>query len=251
MPESDLCPSLSVTMKSGWLKRINYSTSCDTTILAMRRGMTKTMNRDLLLASTNQGKIRELTQMLLDVPVHLLSLTDFPSFPVPDEPGETFEANAAIKATTYGRLSGVLTLADDSGLEVAALGGAPGVHSARYGGEGATDAEKMIRLLEEIKTLGTNDRRARFVCVVALFDPMTERQEIFTGMCAGRLATEPCGSLGFGYDPIFIPDNYQESFAQLPTNIKQRISHRAQALNSTRQYLLRHFETIDLPDIAR
>jgi XTP/dITP diphosphohydrolase len=203
--------------------------------------------RELLLASTNAGKIRELTELLAGVPVRLRSLTEFPHLDIAEETGETFDDNAAIKAEFYGRLTNLSTLADDSGLEVAALGGAPGVHSARYAGAGATDEQRTARLLEELKRAeelkrgGVFDRSARFVCVVALYETETEEFRFFRGVCEGRIAGQPRGSHGFGYDPVFIPDGYDESFAELPPDVKRRISHRARALSGAKRYLLGRF----------
>jgi XTP/dITP diphosphohydrolase len=203
---------------------------------------------DLLLASTNGGKIRELTQLLDDMPVNLHNLAEFPELSSVEETGETFEENAAIKAVFYGRLSGLLTLADDSGLEVEALGGRPGVRSARYAGVNATDEQRMIQLLEELKRTGAQHRSARFVCVMALYQPLTADLELFKGICLGRIAAEARGSNGFGYDPIFIPNGYDASFAELPSLIKGQISHRARALAEVHSYLLSRFELTYLPD---
>jgi XTP/dITP diphosphohydrolase len=207
--------------------------------------MCRAMNnhRELLLASTNAGKIRELTELLAGVPVKLRSLTEFPHLDAPEETGETFDDNAAIKAAFYGRLTNLPTLADDSGLEVAALGNAPGVHSARYAGAGATDAERTARLLEELRRSGAADRSARFVCVVALYETETGEFRFFRGVCTGRIAEEPRGSHGFGYDPVFIPEGYEESFAELPPQVKRRISHRARALSGAKNYLRSRFES--------
>jgi XTP/dITP diphosphohydrolase len=134
-----------------------------------------------------------------------------------------------------------LTLADDSGLEVAALGGAPGVYSARYAGVGATDAERTSKLLLELASTGDEERRARFVCVIALADAEGAQVETFTGTCEGSIAREPRGTHGFGYDPVFIPDGYQESFGQLSSAVKHKISHRARALQKACAFLLERF----------
>jgi XTP/dITP diphosphohydrolase len=206
--------------------------------------MTDTLRRDLLIASTNAGKLLELARLLEGVAVNLRTLTEFPQFPIAEESGETFEANAAIKAAHYGRLSGLLTLADDSGLEVAALGGRPGVHSARYAGEDATDGQRIMRLLDELGASADQDRRARFVCVMALYDPANEALNCFRGICRGRLAVVPRGSGGFGYDPIFIPDGYDASFAELPSQVKGQISHRARALSDVRKYILTRYASV-------
>jgi XTP/dITP diphosphohydrolase len=203
----------------------------------------KTNHRgELLLATSNAGKVRELAQLLEGLPVRLRDLSEFEPVAPVEETGETFDENASLKATFYGRLTGRLTLADDSGLEVEALGGAPGVRSARYAGADATDGQRVARLLEELKGVGDAERGARFVCVLALFDPAAQRLQLFRGVCAGRIAASARGSEGFGYDPVFVPEGYDLSFAELPSGIKQRISHRARALAEARRHLARLFD---------
>jgi XTP/dITP diphosphohydrolase len=192
---------------------------------------------ELLLATSNAGKVRELAQLLEGLHLTLRNLSEFESVPTVEETGVTFEENASLKATFHGRRTGLLTLADDSGLEVEALNGAPGVRSARYAGEDATDGQRVARLLEELKGTSDVEGRARFVCVLALFDPEVSRLRTFRGVCAGRIAATARGSQGFGYDPVFVPEGYDLSFAELPTEIKQRISHRALALADARDYL--------------
>lgn len=199
--------------------------------------MTKRHRGELLLATSNTGKVRELAQLLEGLPVKLHHLSEFEPVTPVEETGETFDDNASLKAIFYGQRTGLLTLADDSGLEVDALGGAPGVRSARYAGADATDGQRVARLIEELTGSGYDARRARFVCVLALFDPATARIRTFHGVCAGRIATSARGSQGFGYDPVFVPEGYDLSFAELPTEIKQRISHRARALAAARDYL--------------
>lgn len=203
---------------------------------------------ELIVATTNAGKAIELAGLLAGVGVRLLSLAEFPHVEAVEETGATFAENAAIKATFYGRLFGKMTLADDSGLEVDALGGAPGVHSARYAGEGASDSRRVARLLEELAQSGARDRRARFVCVVAIYETATGELRLFRGVCEGRIAAQPCGANGFGYDPIFIPDGYDESFAQLPSRVKQQISHRARALAGAKAHLLSRFGAASAAD---
>jgi XTP/dITP diphosphohydrolase len=199
--------------------------------------MTTAHRAELLLATSNAGKVRELAQLLEGLPLTLRNLSEFEPVPIVEETGETFEENASLKATFYGRRAGLLTLADDSGLEVEALNGAPGVRSARYAGEDATDGQRVARLLEDLKGTSDVERRARFVCVLALFDPAAARLQTFRGVRAGRIAKAARGSQGFGYDPVFVPEGYDLSFAELPARIKQRISHRALALADARDYL--------------
>jgi XTP/dITP diphosphohydrolase len=196
---------------------------------------------ELLLATSNAGKVRELAQLLEGLPVRLRSLSEFEPAPAVKETGVTFAENASLKATFYGQLTGLLTLADDSGLEVQALGGAPGVRSARYAGAEATDEQRVARLLEELKGVSSAGRGARFVCVLALYDPTAARLRTFQGVCAGRIAMAARGSQGFGYDPVFVPESYDLSFAELPTEIKQRISHRALAFAAAGDYITRLF----------
>jgi XTP/dITP diphosphohydrolase len=188
----------------------------------------------LVMASRNPGKIREFQEILRDSGVVLLSLTDFPHLPEIPEEGATFAENAAAKAQAVARLTGHPALADDSGLAVDALGGAPGVFSARYAldrtsPQPPTDADNWGKLLEELEEVPWEERGARFVCEIALALP---DGRIFRarGECAGRIAREPRGEMGFGYDPVFWVPEYQATMAQLGPAVKNRISHRARAL---------------------
>jgi XTP/dITP diphosphohydrolase len=196
---------------------------------------------ELLVATNNAGKVRELSQLLRAAPLRLRTLSEFPDIPEAVETGETFADNATLKALHYSTLSGLFTLSDDSGLEVAALGGAPGVYSARYAGPHATYAEKIARLLAELAATGDVERRARFVCVVALAEASTGALHRFEGTCEGRIARAPRGTGGFGYDPVFIPEGYTETFGELSDEIKQTISHRARALAQATRYLRERF----------
>src|SRR5262245_27746615 len=156
----------------------------------------------LLIATTNQGKIAEIATLLADLPFEVLGLTDLPyALPEVEETGATFAENALLKAAIYHAQTGCLTLADDSGLEVDALGGRPGVHSARYAGTGASDADKVAKLLAEMESVPEPERTARFVCVIALVGQGV--REIFTGECKGMITVAPRGAGGFGYDPVF------------------------------------------------
>lgn len=194
---------------------------------------------EILIATRNAGKAREIAR-LLDAPhIHLRSLDDFPAVGEIEETGATFAINAELKARFYAGATRLMCLADDSGLEVAALAGAPGVRSARYGGAGATDADRIAKLLNEIDRTGDRERRARFVCVAAIAEPDRDEIELFTGECHGRIAHTPRGANGFGYDPVFVPDGHAQTFAELPPEIKDRISHRAHALSAVRAFLAR------------
>ncbi|HEV2912875.1 MAG TPA: RdgB/HAM1 family non-canonical purine NTP pyrophosphatase [Pyrinomonadaceae bacterium] len=199
------------------------------------------MPPELLIATRNPGKVRELESLLGPLPLRLRSLAEFPSTREVEETGSTFEENAAIKAQAYAAQTACWTLADDSGLEVEALGGAPGVLSARYGGAGATDAERVELLLNALARTRDTKRRARFVCVVAIADDTAKLRVLYTGTCEGHISHAPRGDGGFGYDPVFVPDGYEESFGELPFEIKQSISHRARALKAAQAYLLDHF----------
>lgn len=203
--------------------------------------MTKASPAELLIATTNKGKIVELRSLLSSLSLPLRSLAEFTEVADVPETGTTFAENAILKARGYATQTQLWTLADDSGLEVDALGGAPGVYSARYGGEGLADADRVKRLLEALSQSGDEDRRARFVCVIAIADPSGEILNLSTGICEGTIAYAPRGVNGFGYDPVFVPEGYDESFGELTTAIKERISHRARALAAARAFLLDHF----------
>ena len=192
---------------------------------------------DLLIATGNVGKLREFEQLLSDLPLRLHSLIEFPHVVEVAETGATFAENAVLKARGYCEQTGLWTLADDSGLEVTALDGAPGVLSARYAGAGATDEARRLLLLSELADIGEAVRQARFVCAIALMEAATPPPKIFTGICEGRIAHAARGQGGFGYDPIFVPAGYEQTFGELPKAIKQRISHRARAASALKAYL--------------
>jgi XTP/dITP diphosphohydrolase len=168
----------------------------------------------------------------------LISLKDFPGVTKIEETGTTFEENAILKAAGYALQTGVLTLADDSGLEVEALGGQPGVKSARYAGEDASDAQRVMKLLAELKGIHQTSHRARFISAIAIANEKGIVVNVGIGTCDGRIASEPRGTSGFGYDPIFVPEGYDLSFAELEPALKNRISHRAHALLRVREYLM-------------
>jgi XTP/dITP diphosphohydrolase len=191
---------------------------------------------NLLIATSNKGKVVEIAALLEGLDCHVIGLDDLPQTPPPvEETGTSFVANALLKADYYHAASGVLTLADDSGLEVDALGGRPGVYSARYGGEGLSSADQIALLLEEMKDLPEEKRTARFVCAVALVGAVgkTEIKETFEGRCEGRIALAPRGAGGFGYDPIFIDAELGRTFAELSREEKSERSHRGKALRAT------------------
>jgi XTP/dITP diphosphohydrolase len=190
----------------------------------------------LLLATTNQGKIAEIAALLADLPYQVLGLADLPqAVPEVEETGATFTENALLKADYYHAQTGWLTLADDSGLEVDALGERPGVHSARYAGAGASDADKVAKLLAEMQTVPEPERTARFVCVIALVGQGV--RETFTGVCEGLIAAEPHGAGGFGYDPVFVTPGSARTFAELTRAEKAAVSHRGSALRQMLDWL--------------
>lgn len=194
-------------------------------------------NLQLLIATKNSGKFSELERLLKNLPIGLENLRRFPNVGDVEETGATFAENAALKARIYARQCGLWALADDSGLEVAALGGAPGIFSARYAGENAASGVKIEKLLGEIEDSQTQDRSARFVCAMALADEAGNIRFSAEGICEGVISRAPRGANGFGYDPIFIPSGYEQTFGELSDEIKQKISHRARALNEIIRYL--------------
>lgn len=190
----------------------------------------------LVLATRNRHKVEEL-RALLNIPgLTLSSADDYPGSPEVVEDGDSFETNASKKAVALAQFTGLTALADDSGLETDALSGAPGVRSARYAGERATDAENLAKLLRDMAS--HHNRAARFRCVLALAEP-NGRVECFEGVCEGELRREPCGRGGFGYDPIFVPTGHQRTFAEMESAEKNRLSHRARAIAALRERLLR------------
>lgn len=183
----------------------------------------------LLIATRNAHKLAEIRAMLPGV--DLIGTEHWPNVPDPEETGATFEANARIKAEAWCAATGLPALADDSGLEVPALGGAPGIRSARYAGAHGDTVANNAKLLRELA--GHADRSARFVCALALALPGRPTRTL-RGVCGGHIAQSPSGAGGFGYDPLFIPEGHDRSFADLPADVKAGISHRAQAFAQAR-----------------
>jgi len=190
----------------------------------------------LLVATNNPGKIREYQDLLAGLNLELCGLADLGIATEVDERGQTFEDNARLKAAAYCHASGLLTLADDSGLEVEALNGAPGVYSARYAGQDATDADRYRKLLAALKGAPWEKRAARFRCVIALAWP-DGHIETFEGQCDGVIAFEPKGTNGFGFDPVFYMPEHGYTMAELPEEKKNQISHRARAAALARERL--------------
>ncbi len=187
------------------------------------------MTRKLLLATRNQHKKRELQTMLADLNIQVMSLDEVPELPEVEEDGHSFAANAAKKARVTAAASGLACLADDSGLVVDALNGQPGIYSARFAGPQADDRANNRKLLQMMEGIPEGQRTAHFVCSVALVDS-TGSVSTVEGSCPGRIIWQPQGEGGFGYDPLFVPEGYSMTFAQIPPEEKNRISHRARAL---------------------
>lgn len=189
-----------------------------------------------MVATRNQGKLRELKAMLEPLGWTVYSLRDFPHLPEVVENGTTFTENAVKKARTIAVATGMVALADDSGLEVDVLNGAPGVYSARFAGEHGNDAANNAKLLRLLNGLPLDKRRARFRCVIAIALPTGE---VFTaeGTCEGYIAFQPRGENGFGYDPLFYLPEYNLTFAEMPASLKNKISHRARAMALARDIL--------------
>ena len=191
----------------------------------------------LLIGTRNPGKIKEIKSILADSGWSFSSLPAFSGVDTPFESGATYAENAILKARFYASATGMCALADDSGLEVAALAGAPGVFSARYAGENASDADRRALLIAELAKTPHATRRARFVSVVAISDANGTVLNVSEGICEGTIISSPRGDGGFGYDPLFVPDGYSQTFAELSEDVKNRISHRARALMNTLDFL--------------
>jgi len=189
----------------------------------------------LVIASRNTEKRAELAALLSDCGVEILTLDDFPNVPEVVEDGKTFAENARKKALAAAEATGLPAVADDSGLEVDALGGRPGVLSARYAGPDATDAQRVDKLLEEMRDVPESERGARFRCAIAYATPNGVVAFTVEGSCEGRITTEPCGSNGFGYDPVFFHPESGCTFAELAPEQKNRVSHRARGLAAFRR----------------
>ncbi len=192
----------------------------------------------LALATGNRGKIREMRDLLAGLDIEVLARDDLEGWPALEEKGDTFEENAATKSLELSRWAGMPALADDSGLEVEALGGAPGVISARYAGAQGDDAANIARLLREMQGTPPEKRKARFVCVLVLASPGGQTLEI-RETCEGAITTAPRGEGGFGYDPVFVPDGMERTMAELSLEEKNAVSHRGRALRRLRALLVR------------
>jgi XTP/dITP diphosphohydrolase len=208
--------------------------------------MIDSASMEILIATGNPGKIREIEEALRDIPIRLRYLREFPNILSVEETGRTYAENAILKAVSYSQQTRICALADDSGLEVDALGGLPGVRSARYGGSGASDHDRTEKLLSALSKHHGSERTARFVCSMALAGwTSTEAAgndqpaviHVCESKCEGLIGGKPRGNNGFGYDPVFVPMGYENTFGELPSTVKNVISHRAQALATMREFL--------------
>ncbi len=190
------------------------------------------MIKILVLATTNKNKVREFREILKDFDIEIRSLSDFGPIPEVVEDGETFGDNAYKKALQTAKVLGLPAIADDSGLEVDALDGSPGVYSGRYGGEKATDVENCDKLLTELR--GIKDRKASFTCVISIAVPSGPALT-YEGKCCGSITNERHGNNGFGYDPVFFHDKFGKTFAEISSEEKHSVSHRGQALGEIKE----------------
>jgi XTP/dITP diphosphohydrolase len=197
--------------------------------------------QELVVATRNKGKLREIQGLLKEFDLRISSLADYPEAPTVEEDGRTFSQNALKKAVTIAFYTKKLTLGEDSGLEVKALKNAPGVYSARFAGQGATDKTNNLKLLRALRGIPSNRRQARYRCAAALVD----REGIIgvvTGVCEGIITARSRGKNGFGYDPLFLIPRYGKTFGELENAVKEKISHRARALGKLKRILEKYFK---------
>ena len=199
-----------------------------TKVCRLERELNTNLTDKLLLATNNRGKVHEYTSLLQGIPYELVTPAQENVDIEVEEVGESLEENAVLKATTFAAQSQLLSIADDSGLEVDALGGEPGVRSARYAGEGASDGDRINYLLAKLRDVPREKRAARFRCVIAIAVP-DGNVELCSGECRGIIAFSPRGERGFGYDPVFILPELNLTMAELPPELKNQVSHRGQA----------------------
>jgi len=201
---------------------------------------------EILIATNNQDKIREITRVFQLPGVNLHTLADFPDFPAVEEDGNTLTENALKKARMLADYTGFATIADDTGLEVAALGGLPGVRSSRYAGEKATYAQNVAQLIRTMRDIPVSARQARFRCIAVFYHPTLTLIE--EGQIEGMILDEPRGTGGFGYDPVFLIPSLGKTFAELDLRTKNSISHRGQAFSRLAQKLERHLNAFNFKD---
>lgn len=198
----------------------------------------------MLAATTNKNKVREFQEILKDLKdkINIITTDAIPNFPEIVEDGTTFAENAMKKAKEASAFADMVAMADDSGLVVEALDGAPGIHSARYAGEGASDADRIAKLLKAMD--GVTDRSAKFVCAAAIAY-RGEEVKTFIGEIKGKITLAPSGSNGFGYDPVFIPEGFEKTFAELTDEEKNAVSHRGRAMSAVADFLRDEFSKMD------
>ncbi|MBD3359840.1 MAG: RdgB/HAM1 family non-canonical purine NTP pyrophosphatase [Candidatus Buchananbacteria bacterium] len=198
--------------------------------------------KKLLIATKNQGKIKEIKKELTDFAMDIVGLenVNLPEDSAVQEPAITMEGNAIIKAMTYGNKTGLLTLAEDAGLEVDALNGRPGVLSARYAS--GTDKDRYLKLLREMQAVSDKKRGAQFRSVIAIYDPESEKIRTCEGIYRGKIIQTPKGKQGFGYDPIFLNENLGKTNAQMTAEEKNSVSHRGKALKNAKEILKKEFK---------
>jgi XTP/dITP diphosphohydrolase len=194
--------------------------------------------RRLLIATSNKGKLPEILAALGDVPFDIVTLNDIDGGTEPEEPGNTMEGNALIKAFTYGKRTGLLTIAEDTGLEVDALGGAPGVHTKRYGN---SDDDRNKKILQELASVSDENRTARFKTVAVMYDPDNDAVRLTEGVCEGRILREYRGNKSFGFGPIFFVDELGHTLSEVETDVRNSVSHRGRALKKLREILVAEF----------
>ena len=192
---------------------------------------------ELIVASRNKGKVAEIKELLAGLPFKVTSLLDYPHVPEIIEDGKTYRANAMKKARETARATGKMAMADDSGIEVKALGNAPGIYSARFAGEGASEKARNKKLFAMLKGVPMHKRQARYRCVIALVNGKGQELGVVQGTCSGYVTTRNIGTNGFGFDPLFLLKRYNKTFGQLPATLKAKISHRARALKKFRKLL--------------
>jgi len=197
--------------------------------------------KELVIATKNKGKLREIKELLKDFDLKITSLADYPDAPVIEEDGRTFNQNALKKAATIAMYTKKLTMGEDSGLQVRALGNKPGLYSARFAGEGATDRKNNLKLLRSLKNVPLKKRQARYRCSAALVDGK-KIIDVVSGSCDGIIINRSRGHNGFGYDPLFLIPQYDKTFGELDSAIKSKISHRARALKKVKTVLKKYLK---------
>ncbi len=193
--------------------------------------------KTILLGTRNAGKIKELKRLLDSTELNIVDLNSFRTLEEPVETGKTFAENAAIKASAYAIETNCYALADDSGLEVTVLGGKPGIYSARFAGNNATDAENNRKLLKELAVIESIDRSAQFVCAMSVSNPDGNIIFATSGTCTGTISDKPNGINGFGYDSLFVPSGFDKTFGVLSIEVKAKLSHRAAAARKIKAFL--------------